>query len=149
MSRESSYDNTNIDHIISRLNSSISNQIDSYKYEDFGFLSSSPSGYDPRELQPNTDEETSDLQVAIWPTVQHIVELTKTVIPLPNPKSSYLEQIRYVRRLLRNAWQDLGHPNNAPSPFQLEAWTGGISNVSTSSTFSTLTPRHLGDITIT
>ncbi|KAI4175687.1 MAG: hypothetical protein LQ346_008033 [Caloplaca aetnensis] len=131
-SRESSYDNTNIDHIMSRLNSSISNQFDSYKYEDFGFLSSSPGGYDPRELQPITDEETSDLQLAIWPTVQHVLELTKTAIPLPNPKSSYLDQIRYVRRQLRNAWQDLGHPNNAPSPFQLEAWTGGISNWRTS-----------------
>ncbi|KAL8901522.1 MAG: hypothetical protein Q9207_005152 [Kuettlingeria erythrocarpa] len=131
-SRESSYDNTNVDHIMSRLNSFISNQIDSYKYENFGFLSSSPGGYDPRELQPNTDEETSDLELAIWPTVQHVLELTKAAIPLPNPKSSYLEQIRYVRRQLRNAWQDLGHSNNAPSPFQLEAWTGGVSNWRTS-----------------
>ncbi|KAL8926732.1 MAG: hypothetical protein Q9208_002806 [Pyrenodesmia sp. 3 TL-2023] len=129
-SRESSYDNTNIDHIMSRLNSSISNQFDSYKYENFGFLSSSPSGYDPRELHPNTDEETSELQLAIWPTVQHIQELTKAAIHVPNPKVSYLDQIREVRRQLRDTWQNQGHPNNAPSPFQLKAWTGGICNVS-------------------
>ncbi|KAL8746588.1 MAG: hypothetical protein Q9184_007727, partial [Pyrenodesmia sp. 2 TL-2023] len=131
-SRESSYDNTNIDHIMSRLNTSISNQFDSYKYENFGFLSSSPGGYDPRELHPNTDEETSELQLAIWPTVQHILELTKAAIQLPNQKVSYLDQIRDIRRQLRDTWQNQGHPNNAPSPFQLEAWTGGISNWRTS-----------------
>lgn len=126
---EKTFDNTNIDDIMSRLNNSISNQFASYKYENFGFLSSSPSGFDPREAQPITDEETEDLQLAIWPTIQHVIELTKHHhIRLPNPKASYLDQVRHVRETLRDTWQDLSLPGNAPPPFQLEAWTGGISN---------------------
>ncbi|KAL8647003.1 MAG: hypothetical protein Q9210_005815, partial [Variospora velana] len=127
-SAASSFDSTNIAHIARRLSASVTAQLDSYKYENYGFFSSSsPSGHDPRDLIPNTDDEVQDLKVAVWPTVQHVLELTHQPIRLPNLKGSYLDQIRQIRLQLRNTWQDLGKPSNAPPPFQLEAWGGGIS----------------------
>ncbi|KAL9016798.1 MAG: hypothetical protein Q9185_005886 [Variospora sp. 1 TL-2023] len=127
-SAASSFDSTNIVHIARRLSASVSAQLDSYKYENHGFFSSSsPSGHDPRDLIPRTDDEVQDVKVAVWPTVQHVLELTHQPIRLPNPKGSYLDQIRHIRLQLRNTWQDLGKPSNAPPPFQLEAWSGGIS----------------------
>ncbi|KAI4178745.1 MAG: hypothetical protein LQ348_005546 [Seirophora lacunosa] len=128
-SAASSFDSTNIAHIARRISASISTQLDSYKYEDYGFFSSSsPSGRDPRELVPSTADEVADLNAAVWPTVQHVLELTagRCIMRLPNPDSSYLDQIRHMRRQLRDAWQDLGKPDNAPSPFQLESWSGSI-----------------------
>ncbi|KAI4142171.1 MAG: hypothetical protein L6R39_005065, partial [Caloplaca ligustica] len=127
-SQESGFDNTNIAHILNRLSNSITTQFDSYKYENFGFLSSSPSGYDPRELRPASDEEIEDLRTAIWLTIQHVFELTNCRIRFPDPKDDYLTQLRHVREQLRDSWQNAGLPGNAPAPFQLEAWRGGISN---------------------
>ncbi|KAL9014630.1 MAG: hypothetical protein Q9173_000723 [Seirophora scorigena] len=128
-SAASSFDSTNIAHIARRISASISTQLDSYKYEDYGFFSSSsPTGHDPRDLVPSTADEVAELNAAVWPTLQHVLELTagQCIMRLPNPNSSYLDQIRHMRRQLRDAWQDLGKPNNAPSPFQLESWSGGI-----------------------
>ncbi|KAL8812753.1 MAG: hypothetical protein Q9200_000793 [Gallowayella weberi] len=48
------------------------------KVENYGYVSSSsPSGHDPREEVPVTDEEVAELQVALWPSIQQLVELTK------------------------------------------------------------------------
>ncbi|KAL8715647.1 MAG: hypothetical protein Q9225_006349, partial [Loekoesia sp. 1 TL-2023] len=121
-----------INTIMNRLNRQVSNQIDSYKYENFGFLSSSQSGYDPRETIPINEEEVEDLQMAIWPTLQHIVELTNFRPLFPHSKACYLTQLRHVRQQLCDTWQIKGFPGNPPSPFQLEAWSGGITNWRTS-----------------
>lgn len=128
-SKPSSFGDDDITAIMNRLNQQVSHQFDSYKYEDSGFLSSSPSGYDPRETMPINEAEVEDLRVAIWPTLQHLVELTKSRPLLPHPKDCYLTQLRHVRGQLRDTWQNKGFPGNPPSPFQLEAWTGGITNV--------------------
>ncbi|KAI4141670.1 MAG: hypothetical protein LQ341_003453, partial [Variospora aurantia] len=102
-SAASSFDSTNIVHIARRLSASVSAQLDSYKYENYGFFSSSsPSGHDPRDLIPQTDDEVQDVKVAVWPTVQHVLELTHQPIRLPSPKGSYLDQIRHIRLQLRN-----------------------------------------------
>ncbi|KAI4177711.1 MAG: hypothetical protein LQ343_000174 [Gyalolechia ehrenbergii] len=131
-SKPSSFGDDDITAIMNRLNQQVSHQFDSYKYEDSGFLSSSPSGYDPRETMPINEAEVEDLRVAIWPTLQHLVELTKSRPLLPHPKDCYLTQLRHVRGQLRDTWQNKGFPGNPPSPFQLEAWTGGITNWRTS-----------------
>lgn len=137
-----SYDDTNgsksstpkeddIQAIMDRLNRQVSHQFDSYKYEDSGFFSSSPSGDDPRDEMPVDEAEVDDLRVAIWPTLQHVAELTKSHPLVPDPEDDYLTQLRYVREQLRDTWQNKGFPGNPPPTFQLEAWNGGIANVST------------------
>ncbi|KAL8705113.1 MAG: hypothetical protein Q9201_001758 [Fulgogasparrea decipioides] len=124
-----SFADDDVEVIINRLNNSINNQIQSYKVENHGYMSSSsPATDDPREIEPLTIGETEDLQRAIWPTVQHVVELTGCRVRLPDEDKDYLTQLRGVRDQLTVAWQVLGRPGNAPSLFQLEAWTGGIRN---------------------
>ncbi|KAL8737606.1 MAG: hypothetical protein Q9181_001507 [Wetmoreana brouardii] len=124
-----SFGDDDIEAIMNRLNNSINNQIQSYKIENHGYMSSSsPAAHDPREIEPFTIGETEHLQRAIWPTVQHVVELTGCRVRLPDEDQDYLTQLRAIRDQLTVAWQILGRPGNAPSPFQLEAWTGGIRN---------------------
>lgn len=125
-SKSSTFGEDDIRAIMDRLNRQVSHQFDSYKYEDSGFLSSSPSGDDPRESSPVDEAEVADLRVAIWPTLQHVAELTKSRPLVPQPKDCYLTQLRHTREQLRDLWQDKGLPGNPPQTFQLEAWTGGI-----------------------
>ncbi|KAL9595785.1 MAG: hypothetical protein Q9219_006239 [cf. Caloplaca sp. 3 TL-2023] len=128
-SSPSSHEDSNLTAMMNSLNQKLSHQFDSYKYENHGYLSSSsPSGYDPREVAPINDEEVENLRTAIWPTLQYVAELTKSSPRLPNPKDCYLSQIRHVRQELSDTWQTKGFPGNPPSPFQLEAWTGGITD---------------------
>ncbi|KAL8932880.1 MAG: hypothetical protein Q9216_006632, partial [Gyalolechia sp. 2 TL-2023] len=128
-SKTSNFGDDDIEAIMNRLNQQVSHQFDSYKYEDAGFLSSSPSGNDPRETKPVNEEEVEDLRIAMWPTLQHLTELTKCRPLPPHSNDCYLTQVRYVREQLRDTWQNKGLLGNPPSPFQLEAWTGGITNV--------------------
>ncbi|KAI4243720.1 MAG: hypothetical protein L6R40_003333 [Gallowayella cf. fulva] len=117
-----------LEKIMKRLNNQIRHKI-SNKIEDYGYLSSSsPSGHDPREQNPVTEEEEQELQLAIWPSIQHLVELTKSYPDRLDLRKNYLDQLRALRDQLQWTWQIQGHATSAPQLFQLEAWKGGIIN---------------------
>lgn len=122
------YGEDEFETIMNRVSNSVNNQMQGYSSEHHGYMSSSsPSAHDPRETIPITSEDEEELQLAIWPTVQHIVELTGCRAWLPDSTEDYLTQLRGVCDQLTVAWQVLGRPGNASPPYQLEAWTGGIS----------------------
>ncbi len=115
--------------IISRLNRQVSHQFNNYKVEGYGYMSASSfDGLDSREETPTTVEQKDELLLALWPSIQHLAELTKCQPHRLNSSTCYLEQFRALLRELQDIWQDQGHRTSAPALFQLEAWKGGISN---------------------
>ncbi|KAL8671216.1 MAG: hypothetical protein Q9224_007630, partial [Gallowayella concinna] len=111
-----------------RLNNQIGHQM-SNKIEDYGYMSSSsPSGHDPREQYPINEEEVKELQIAIWPSIQQVVELTQRYPNHSDTSKCYLDQFRTLHNQLQYIWQLQSHPSSAPALFQLEAWKGGIVN---------------------
>ncbi|KAL8771548.1 MAG: hypothetical protein Q9209_002990 [Squamulea sp. 1 TL-2023] len=124
-----SFADEDINIIMKRLNRQVAHRIDSYKVEDHGYLSSSsPGGHDPREQNPITEEEKEELQLALWPSLQHLAELTNCQPHHTDPSKCYLDQFRALFRELQDIWQVQGHNRSAPALFQLEAWKGGIVN---------------------
>ncbi|KAL8811531.1 MAG: hypothetical protein Q9200_001723 [Gallowayella weberi] len=114
--------------IFKRLNNGIRYQMTN-KVENYGFLlSSSPSGHDPREEAPVTDDEVAELQVALWPSIQQLVELTKRYPHHSDTKKCYLDQFRALHNQLQYTWQLQNPLSSAPTLFQLEPWKGGIVN---------------------
>ncbi|KAL8902830.1 MAG: hypothetical protein Q9171_007589, partial [Xanthocarpia ochracea] len=115
--------------IMNRLNRQVSHQFNNYKVEDYGYMSaSSLDGLDSREENPTTVEQKDELLLALWPSIQHLAELTKCQPHRLNTSTCYLEQFRALLRELQDIWQIQGHRTPAPALFQLEAWKGGISN---------------------
>ncbi|KAL8997277.1 MAG: hypothetical protein Q9169_003419 [Polycauliona sp. 2 TL-2023] len=118
-----------INQIMKRLNRQVAHRIDNYKVENHGFMSSSsPSGNDPREQIPVAEEEQGELQLALFPSLQHVVELTGTEPRRTHTEMCYLDQFRELHKDLQDIWQYQGHAKAAPILFQLEAWKGGIMN---------------------
>ncbi|KAL8918964.1 MAG: hypothetical protein Q9172_005187, partial [Xanthocarpia lactea] len=115
--------------IMSRINRQVSHQFNNSKVENYGNMSaSSLEGLDSREENPTTVEQKDELLLALWPSIQHLAELTKCQPHRLNPSTCYLEQFRALLRELQDIWQVQGHRTSAPALFQLEAWKGGISN---------------------
>ncbi|KAL8979763.1 MAG: hypothetical protein Q9205_004984 [Flavoplaca limonia] len=128
-SPERSFADQDIQQIMKRLNRQVAYRIDNYKVEDHGYMSSSsPNGHDPREQIPITEEEKGELQLALFPSLQHLVELTKSRPRRIDHNMCYLDQFRALHHDLQDIWQFQGHAKAAPVLFQLEAWKGGIVN---------------------
>ena len=122
-----SFADMDVDEFMKRLNREVAYQIDSHKIEDCGFMSSSsPGGHDPRDQIPVTEEEKGELQLALFPSLQHLVELTKYQPRRTDATLSYLDQFRALRTELEDIWRIQGHTRATPPLFQLEAWKGGI-----------------------
>ncbi|KAL8671908.1 MAG: hypothetical protein Q9168_003601 [Polycauliona sp. 1 TL-2023] len=122
-----SFADQDITQIMKRLNRQVAHRIDYYKVEDHGFMSSSsPSGNDPREQIPTTQEEEGQLQLALFPSLQQVVELTGSEPSRISTEMCYLDQFRALNNDYQHLWQDQGYPKAAPILFQLEAWKGGI-----------------------
>ncbi|KAL8667702.1 MAG: hypothetical protein Q9202_000557 [Teloschistes flavicans] len=129
----SSFGDDNLDAIMNRMNNSISSQLDISLTEGSNHFSSSPRSHtDPRDLLPISSAEEEDLRLAIWPTVQHMVELTSSRLHIPNPQKDYLTQLRGLLSHFTTTWQLCGHLGSPPTAFSLEAWTGPIANWRTS-----------------
>ncbi|KAI4256081.1 MAG: hypothetical protein L6R42_006411 [Xanthoria sp. 1 TBL-2021] len=122
-----SFADQDINQIMKRLNRQVAHRIDSYKVEDYGYMSSSSSSaHDPREQNPVTEEEKGELQLALFPSLQHLVELTKRQPRRIDTNLCYLDQFRALYKELQDIWQFQGHAKAAPALFQLEAWSGDI-----------------------
>ena len=133
-SPERSFADQDIQQIMRRLNRQVAYRIDNYKVEDHGYMSSSsPGGHDPREQIPITEEEKGELQLALFPSLQHLVELTRSQPRRIDHNMCYLDQFRALHHNLQDIWQFQGHAKAAPALFQLEAWKGGIVNWRSSS----------------
>lgn len=129
-----SFADQDINQIMKRLNRQVAYRIDNCKIEDHGYMtSSSLSGHDPREQIPITEEEKGELQLALFPSLQHLVELTKSQPRRIDHNICYLDQFRALHHDLQDIWQFQGHAKAAPVLFQLEAWKGGIVNWRSSS----------------
>ncbi|KAI4108613.1 MAG: hypothetical protein LQ339_002129 [Xanthoria mediterranea] len=116
-----------VNEVMKRLNREIAYRIDTYKIEDHGYMSSSsPGGHDPREQIPVTEEEKGELQLALFPSLQHLVELTKYQPRRTDVTLSYLDQFRALHTELQDIWRIQGHTRATLPLFQLEAWKGGI-----------------------
>ncbi|KAL8805660.1 MAG: hypothetical protein Q9182_001804 [Xanthomendoza sp. 2 TL-2023] len=114
--------------IMKRLNNQLGHQMNN-KIENYGYLSSSsPSAHDPREQDPVTDEEVAELQLALWPSLQQLVELTKRQPRHSDQKKCYLDQFRALHNHLQSLWHLQSPLRSAPILFQLEPWKGGIVN---------------------
>ncbi|KAI4089036.1 MAG: hypothetical protein L6R37_008109 [Teloschistes peruensis] len=125
-----------LDAMMTHLTNSISGQHHINIIQGSIFPSSSPRPRaDPRDLLPLSSAEEQDLRLAIWPTVQHLVELTSSpsLPPLtPNPQEDYLTQLRGLLNRFAVGWQLSGERGNLPTAFSLEAWNGPISQWRTS-----------------
>ena len=116
-----------VDEFMKRLNREVAYRIDTHKIEEHGYMSSSsPGGHDPREQIPITEEEKGELQLALFPSLQHLVELTKYQPRRTDATLSYLDQFRALHTELQDIWRIQGHTRATPPLFQLEAWKGGI-----------------------
>ncbi|KAI4235522.1 MAG: hypothetical protein LQ349_003102 [Xanthoria aureola] len=119
--------NLDVKEIMKRMNRQVAYRIDTYKIEDHGYMSSSsPGGHDPREQIPITEEEKGELQLALFPSLQHLVELTKYQPRRTDVTSSYLDQFRALHTELQDIWRIQGRTRATPPLFQLEAWKGDI-----------------------
>ncbi|KAI4219645.1 MAG: hypothetical protein L6R36_008180 [Xanthoria steineri] len=122
-----SFADLDVNEFMKRLNREVAYRIDTHKIEDHGYMSSSsPGGHEPREQIPITEEEKGELQLALFPSLQHLVELTKYQPRRTDVTLSYLDQFRALHTELQDIWRIQGHTRATPPLFQLEAWKGGI-----------------------
>ncbi|KAL8656988.1 MAG: hypothetical protein Q9226_002370 [Calogaya cf. arnoldii] len=122
-----SFGGIDIDNLMKRINRQVSHEFINLKFEPVRYISSpSPSGHDPLEQIPITDEEKAELQLALFPSLQHLVELTKRQPWRINTNMCYIEQFNALKQQLQDIWQFQGHAKVAPILFQLEPWNGAI-----------------------
>ncbi|KAL8827883.1 MAG: hypothetical protein Q9170_006839 [Blastenia crenularia] len=131
-STEATLSDEGLTNLMERMNRQISYQIDIHKFEPFTFLSRPSHGYDPRELDPLDEAEIEDLNWAIWPTLQHLTELTKSRPRIPSRKECYVAQLQSIHKQVQSAWEEYLLPGVPPPLFLLEAWNGGIKDWRTS-----------------
>ncbi|KAI4199132.1 MAG: hypothetical protein LQ350_004822 [Teloschistes chrysophthalmus] len=138
-SSSSSSGDLDLDAVMTRLTNSITHQRHTTIIEGSVRLSSPRPHADPRDLLPLSSAEEQELRLAIWPTVQHMVELlsSSSTRPsarpnTPDPQRDYLTQLRGLLNTFATEWQLSGHSGSLPTAFSLEAWNGPIANWRTS-----------------
>ncbi|KAL8846174.1 MAG: hypothetical protein Q9221_008717 [Calogaya cf. arnoldii] len=118
-----------IDNLMKRMNRQVSHEYINFKYESAGYMSSpSPTGHNPFDRIPITDEEKRELQLALFPSLQHLVELTNRQPWRIDTSMCYLKQFQALEQQLQDIWQFQGHAKVAPILFKLEPWNRGIVN---------------------
>ncbi|KAL9582597.1 MAG: hypothetical protein Q9212_003202, partial [Teloschistes hypoglaucus] len=124
-----------LDAMMTRLTNSITRHHHATIVEGTVRLSTPRPRADPRDLLPLSTAEEDDLRLAIWPTVQHMVELSSSFSrPQIDQQKGYLTQLRGLLAQFSQHWHHSGqhHGGSPPTAFFLEAWRGPIAHWRTS-----------------